>query len=68
MTAKSTATDTPAPVDLAGDDQQAYTYEYGHGRMPFFMKIIWLAFLAFGAWYSVKFLLAALGEELSAGG
>lgn len=48
-----------------GDDQAAYAFEYGHGRMPFFMKLIWLAFLAFGAWYLVSFLLEALGDELA---
>jgi hypothetical protein len=53
-----------AATQPAGDDQAAYRYDYGHGRMPFFMKIVWLGFLAFGAWYVVGFLLAALGDEL----
>ena len=39
-------------------------FSYGHGRMPFFMKLVWIAFLAFGTWYVVSFLLTALGEEV----
>ncbi|GJM23053.1 MAG: hypothetical protein DHS20C15_29680 [Planctomycetota bacterium] len=62
MTAKSS--NAEAREQAAGDDQVPYEYEYGHGRMPFFMKLVWLAFLAFGAWYVVSFLLAALGEDL----
>lgn len=49
-----------------GSDQSAYEFQYGHGRMPFFMKLVWLAFLVFGAWYMVSFLLEALGGELGA--
>jgi hypothetical protein len=49
-----------------GDDQLPHTFEYGHGRMPLFMKLAWLAFLIFGAWYLSTFLLAALGRELAA--
>jgi hypothetical protein len=47
-----------------GDDQRPAELRYGHGRMPLFMKLVWLAFLAFGAWYTVTYLLASLGEEL----
>ena len=47
-----------------GDDQVAADFRYGHGRMPFFMKLVWLAFLTFGAWYTVSFLLASVGEDL----
>ena len=50
-----------------GDDQRPPTMHYGHGRMPLFMKLIWLAFLAFGAWYLSTFLLDALGRELAPG-
>ena len=50
---------------MAADDQRPAEYTYGHGRMPFFMKLVWLGFLAFGAWYVVSFLLASLGDELS---
>ena len=45
-------------------DQVPYEFEYDHGRMPFFMKIVWIAFLAFGTWYTVSYLLTALGEEM----
>ena len=64
MTAKTTASE----VEPGSDDQTPSTFEYGHGRMPFFMKLVWLAFLAFAAWYTVEFLVASLGEELAAGG
>ena len=43
------------------------TFRYGHGRMPLFLKLVWLAFLAFGTWYTVVYLLDALGSELGAG-
>ncbi len=49
------------------DDQQAYTFAYGHGRMPFFMKLVWLVFLVFAAWYTVRYLLEAVGDELVGG-
>jgi len=65
-TTNSTAEHDASSAEAAGDDQAAYTHQYGHGRMPFFMKLVWLAFLAFGAWYTVSFLLAALGAELGA--
>ena len=50
----------------AGDDQREQALSYGHGRMPLFMKIIWLAFLAFATWYVVEFLLDSAGRELGA--
>ena len=50
-----------------GNDQHAPDLQYGHGRMPVSMKLIWLAFLVFGAWYLVTYLLEALGGELAAG-
>lgn len=59
-----TSESSPDPTALAGDDQAAYEFEYGHNRMPFFMKIAWIAFLAFGTWYVVSFLLTALGSDL----
>jgi hypothetical protein len=49
-----------------GDDQRERPFGYGHGRMPLFMKIVWLAFLAFATWYVVQFLLTSVGEELGA--
>ena len=56
MTERSTAPE--------GDDQQAYTFQYGHGRMPFFMKLVWLGFRGFTAWYIVTYLLEALSVDL----
>lgn len=50
-----------------GSDQRVPDFQYGHGRMPLFMKLVWLVFLAFGAWYLVTYLLEALGGELAAG-
>jgi len=52
-------------ADVRGDDQAPNPFQYGHGRMPFFMKIVWLAFLGFIAWYIVTFLLASLAEEIA---
>jgi len=61
MTATSSADSRPDD-----DDQTVHTFQYGTGRMPFFMKIVWLLFLAFGAYYVVVFLLDALGSDLGA--
>lgn len=55
---------TSPDLDVAGDDHRPHDFAYGHGRMPFFMKAIWGGFIAFGAWYVVKFLLSALATEL----
>ena len=65
MTDASSPDSPPADdAQLAGDDQRAYRFEYGHGRMPLFMKLVWIAFLAFATWYTVSFLLTAVGTEL----
>jgi hypothetical protein len=53
------------PAGAAGDDQQPVPVEYGHGRMPFFMKLAWTIFLAFGTYYVAVFLIPAAGEELA---
>jgi hypothetical protein len=45
-------------------DQEPYPFAYGHGRMPLFMKLVWVAAIAFMTWYVVKFLLTSLGVEL----
>ena len=47
-----------------GDDHSMYRFDYGHGRMPFFMKVVWIGFLTFATWYVVTYLLEALGREL----
>jgi len=57
--------DSPAPdAEKAGSDQRELPFGYGHGRMPLFMKLVWLAFLAFATWYVVQFLLTSVGEEM----
>jgi hypothetical protein len=45
-------------------DQTPADFHYGHGRMPFFMKVLWVAFLAFITYYVVTYLLTAVGVEL----
>jgi hypothetical protein len=47
-----------------GSDQEAYPFTYGHGRMPFFMKVVWVGFLGMTTWYVVTYLLEAVGREL----
>lgn len=54
---------SPAPDPAV--DQKPYPFAYGHGRMPAFMKVVWVAALAFMTWYIVKFLLTSLGEDLA---
>ncbi len=56
--------DSPASEPDAGDDQRERPFGYGHGRMPLFMKIVWLLFLAFATWYVVTFLLTSVGQEM----
>lgn len=53
----------PDPAQ-GGDDQREHAFGYGPGRMPLFMKIAWLCFLAFATWYVVQFLLTSVGDEL----
>lgn len=60
MTAPSTS-----DHDNAADDQTPAEFRYDHGRMPLFMKFVWLAFLVFAAWYTVVYLLDSVGRELS---
>ncbi len=55
---------SPDRTALAGDDQVPYAFDYGHGRMPFFMKLVWIVFLAFATIYTVSYLLTAVGVEL----
>jgi len=50
--------------DNAANDHEPADFHYDYGRMPFFMKLVWLGFLGFAAWYTVVYLLDALGEEL----
>ena len=60
-----TSENSPDPAIAEGDDDVEYPFEYGHGRMPFFMKLVWIVFLAFGTIYTVTYLLTSLGEELA---
>lgn len=46
------------------DDHAAYPFVYGHGRMPGFMKVLWVVFLVFITWYVVSFLLPSAATEL----
>jgi hypothetical protein len=48
----------------AGADQEPYPFGYGHGRMPLFMKLAWVAAIAFMTWYVVRYLLTSVGAEL----
>ena len=47
-----------------GDDQSPLEFAYGHGRLPFFMKLVWLGFLILATWYVVTYLLTSVGTEL----
>ncbi|MCB9832156.1 MAG: hypothetical protein H6807_06735 [Planctomycetes bacterium] len=58
-----TAKNSP-DVESLGTDQEPYEFQYDHGRMPFFMKLVWIFFLALSCWYIVSFLLPAVGVEL----
>lgn len=50
--------------DAAGDDQVPYEFKYDHGRMPLFMKIVWVGFIVFATLYLVNNLLSALSNEV----
>jgi hypothetical protein len=52
------------PTVPAGNDHEPYPFGYGHGRMPFFMKIVWVVLIVFMTWYIVTFLLTSIGAEL----
>jgi hypothetical protein len=52
------------PDPSAANDQEPYAFSYGHGRMPVFLKIVWVAAIVFITWYIVKFLLTSVGAEL----
>lgn len=59
---------TPTNSSDRGDDQKPHEFSYGHGRLPFFMKIVWLGFLGFATWYTVQYLLTAAQQEIGKGG
>ena len=59
-----TGSNVPVPPS-GGDDQAVATVSYGHGRMPFFMKLAWVLFIAFITYYVAVYLIPAAGEELA---
>ena len=59
---------TPTNSSDRGNDQAPHDFGYGHGRMPFFMKLVWLGFLAFATLDPVQFLLTAAHAEITTGG
>ena len=61
----STNSEPTDQTKVAGDDQAPYSFSYGHGRMPLFMKILWVGFLVMATYYIVNFLLDSVGKELS---
>ena len=58
-------TDSSPDPTIEAEDQTPYQFRYGHGRMPWFMKVVWIGFLTFATWYTVTFLLEALERELA---
>ena len=63
MTKTTSAAPEAAKAD-EGNDQVPGTFAYGHGRMPFFMKVVWTGFLVLATWYVVKYLLASVATEV----
>ncbi|MCE9638341.1 MAG: hypothetical protein K8T90_21780 [Planctomycetes bacterium] len=51
--------------DPSDDDQVPAAVAYGHGRMPFFMKLAWVVFLVFVTYYVAVYLIPAAGGELA---
>lgn len=49
----------------ADDDQASVEVAYGHGRMPFFMKLAWVIFIVFITTYVAAYLIPAAGQELA---
>jgi hypothetical protein len=46
------------------NDQVHYQHRYDHGRMPAFMKFVWIGFIVLMFWYVSRFLLDAVGAEI----
>lgn len=55
---------TGTPTEQGPDDDARARFDYGHGRMPGFMKLVWIGFLVFIAWYVAAYLIPAAGREL----
>lgn len=66
MSDGDTSQDVTDVSEQEASDQRPYEFRYDHGRMPFFMKVVWVAFLIFATSYVVLYLLTSLGEELGA--
>ena len=61
---ETTSAPPEAGANHEGNDQVPGNFAYGHGRMPFFMKVVWTGFLVLATWYTVKYLLASVATEL----
>ena len=57
-------TDKNSVSNHEGNDQLPHEFQYDHGRMPFFMKLVWVGYLVLATWYVVTFLLTSVGKEL----
>lgn len=65
MTGSSSQESRPVREDPSDDDQVPAAVAYGHGRMPFFMKLAWVVFLVFVTYYVAVYLIPAAGGELA---
>ena len=63
-TTPTTARDA-SDTRTAGDDQTPMPVTYGHGRLPMFMKVLWVGFLVFITYYVAAYLIPAAGTELA---
>lgn len=46
------------------NDQVHYQHRYDHGRMPAYMKFVWIGYIVLMFWYVSRFLLDAVSAEL----
>jgi hypothetical protein len=68
-TASTTTSTTPAPraeleLTTAEDDSRYHNY-VGH-QIPWYVRLNWIIFWCFAAWYVIRLLLPALDTELLA--
>jgi hypothetical protein len=67
--ASTTTTTVPAPraeleLTTAEDDSRYHNY-VGH-QIPWYVRLIWIIFWCFAAWYVIRLMLPALDTELLA--
>lgn len=62
MTTPNTESERPTRQDV--DDHTPYGFHYGHGRMPAYLKLMWIGYLVLGTWYVTSFLLDAVAQDL----